>query len=54
MYNEPAGIGYLDERGSCSRDPRDAKTFDNEADAWTFAAMSGELIPEDCWVESAA
>lgn len=48
---EPDGIGYLDAGGQCSCDARDAKAFDTEADAWAFAALSGERVPEDCWAE---
>lgn len=51
-YVQPEGVGYLDADGRCTRDARQAKTFDNEADAWTFAANSGEQMPCDCWVET--
>lgn len=48
---EPEGIGYLDKECRCTRDLYYAAKFDTEADAWTHAAMSGEQVPEDCWVE---
>lgn len=50
-WEKPEGVGYLDAQGRCSSDVRYAKTFDTEDEAWTFAAVSGELVPEDCWVE---
>lgn len=48
---EPEGIGYLDNEARCTRDARAAKEFDSEADAWAFARVSGERVPEDCWAE---
>jgi len=45
------GVGYLDAESRCTSAQRDAKTFDNEADAWDFARNSGEHVPDDCWVE---
>lgn len=48
---QPEGVGYLDRSAMCSRDARDAKTFDDESDAWLFANNSGERVPDDCWVE---
>lgn len=51
-YGKPEGIGYLDAMSRCTRDLRDAKTFETEDDAWTFAATSGERVPDDCWSEA--
>ncbi len=48
---KPEGIGYLDKEGRCTRALRDAETFESEADAWAFAGVSGEQVPEDCWAE---
>jgi hypothetical protein len=48
---EPEGVGYLDNESRCSRDVRDAKKFESEADAWAFARVSAERVPEDCWAE---
>ena len=50
-YVQPDGVGYLDAESRCTRDLRYAKKFDHEADAWTFAGLSGERVPDDCWVE---
>jgi len=36
---------------SARPNPKDAKQFSNEADAWTFAKLSDEDVPNDCWVE---
>lgn len=51
-WDRPEGVGYLDSEARCTSALRQAKSFDNEADAWTFAALSGERVPDDCWVES--
>jgi hypothetical protein len=50
-WDTPEGVGYLDAESRCTRDLRYAKTFDVEADAWTFAALSSERVPDDCWAE---
>ena len=50
-YVQPEGVGYLDAESRCTRDGRLAKTFDSEADAWSFAKVSGEIVSSDCWVE---
>jgi hypothetical protein len=48
---KPQGVGYLDRDARCTRDVRLAQRFPAEDDAWTFAAVSGEQVPEDAWVE---
>lgn len=48
---EPEGVGYLTKDSGCHRDLDRAATFDTEADAWAHASMSGERVPDDCWVE---
>lgn len=48
---QPAGVGYLDRDSHCTRDVHHAQTFATEDDAWTFAAVSGEQVPEDAWAE---
>lgn len=50
-YVQPEGVGYLDCNSACTRDARDAIRFDVEAEAWDFARASGELVPQDAWVE---
>lgn len=51
-YDRPeGGVGYLTRTGQCSRERCDAQVFDTEAEAWSFAALSGERVPDDCWVE---
>lgn len=48
---KPGGVGYLDRMARCTTELRDAQPFNNEDDAWTFAATSGEEVPNDVWVE---
>lgn len=50
-YVQPEGVGYLDEMCRCTKNRRHAKPFDNAADAWAFARLSGERVPDDCWAE---
>lgn len=45
-FNEVWTLGWVTKYGHCSRDPRQAYHFDNEADAWTYAA-SAELLGYD-------
>jgi len=49
---KPQGVGYLDSQGRCTRDVTQAQRFATEDDAWTFAANSGEQVPEDAWAEA--
>jgi hypothetical protein len=50
-YCQPEGIGFLDAESRCTQEIRDAKVFEDEAEAWLFANVSGEEVPDDCWVE---
>jgi hypothetical protein len=51
-YHE--GIGWLDRESRCTSERSYAKIFDDEAEAWDFARLSGERVPDDCWAEAAA
>jgi len=44
-------VGYLDKDARITDARCYAQEFDNEADAWAFAATSGEQVPNNCWAE---
>lgn len=52
---EVRGVGYLDKNCRVSTDPSQAHKFTSEAEAWDFAATSGELGYDEqglfCWAE---